>query len=144
MYNSGDGKTVHLELVEWEQSVEGDSVAADDRVLDWLNNGQVLLVDVDDRKLLVVIIPGRRVVDSDAELQVLCLRCDVLGEDVKWLEDWQTDGVDVWASACDNEVLVESREGELTSACGEEWKSAGDLVLEAAVEAVLFAFLAND
>ena len=46
--HGGDGQAVHKELAVWERGIEGDDVAIDGHVGDWLDDRQVLLVDVDD------------------------------------------------------------------------------------------------
>ena len=54
------------------------------------------------------------------------------------------DKVDVWAGAWNDEVLVESRECELTDGASEEGRCRGVEVLQATIIAVLLAFLADD
>ena len=81
---------------------------------------------------------------GDAELQSLSGRLDVRCDDGKWLEDGQFDLVNVGASAIHDEVLVESGEGELAGTGSEEGEGTGDFAEDAAIEAVLLAFLADD
>jgi hypothetical protein len=69
---------------------------------------------------------------------------DVLGVDVEGLEDGKVDLTNFGAGAWNNEVLVESRESELASAGRKEGQGAGDFAEQAAIEAVLLAFLANN
>src|SRR5438045_8611938 len=49
--DGGDGQAVHFELVEWKIGVEDEAVTLDGDVGDVLDDGQVLLVDVDQRHL---------------------------------------------------------------------------------------------
>lgn len=127
--------------------MEGDLGASDLDVLDGLDNGGVLLVDVEDGKAGVVRLPlwlSASGWDGDAEGQVLSLGVDLSGLNGKGWEDWESDAVQVRACAWDHEVLVEGREGKFSGRCGEEWKCARELVQETAVETVLFALLTDD
>ena len=82
--------------------------------------------------------------DPEAEVDILDLRLDIIGLDSQRTEHFEVDGVQVRAGALDDEVLVEGGEGEVSCAGGQEWESAGDLVLELPVKTVLFALLADD
>ncbi len=105
-----------------------------------LDDRRVLLVDVDQAQRGVI----HAADGGDAELERLGPRVDVLGLDGQGLEDGQADGVDVGAGPGDHEALVEGREGELARAGRQEGQSAGDLVEDGAVEAVLLALLPDD
>ena len=63
-------------------------------------------------------------------------------EHVEGLEGLERDGVDVGAGAGDHEAL-DSGEGEVAHASGQEGQRVGALVLENVVEAFLFTLLSN-
>jgi len=137
--------------VEWEERREGDlpGVEIDVNPLELGDGGSVLLVDVDELEAGAVGLPLRLETglgDLEAELDGLGLRLDVagVGLDGQGTEDFEVDGVEVGAGAGDDEVLVERGEGEVPCAGCQEGKGAGDLVLELAVEAVLFTFLPDN
>lgn len=149
--NSSDGKAVaEVSLVKWEDGSDGDlsSMSIDIDLLDLGDLWDVLLVDEDEFETRAVRLPfwsKTGAWDLEAEVDVLNLRLDVICLDGQGTEDFEVDGVEVGAGAWDDEVLVESGEGEVSCAGCQEWKSAGDLrvLLEGAVETVLFTLLSN-
>ena len=63
-------------------------------------------------------------------------------EHVEGLEGLERDGVDVGAGARNHEAL-DSGEGEVAHASGQEGQRGGALVLENVIEAFLFTLLSN-
>lgn len=117
--DSCDGETIHLELVIWESGGEADSVTALCWVEEGLDDRQVLLVDVHDRKAGEV---GGTASTGDCvlKLQILCLGLDVARDDCERFEDWKIDLTDVGAASRNNEVLIEGGEGEFAGAGRQE------------------------
>jgi len=137
--NSSDGKAVHLELCEGEVGGEGDDIAINADAPERLNDGQVLLVDVDKGELSPVRGAGVRRGEAELDARGSSAGC---AEHVEGLEGLERDGVDVGAGAGNHEAL-DSGEGEVAHASGQEGQRAGALVLENVVEAFLFTLLSN-
>jgi hypothetical protein len=155
--------------LEGEDSVEGNNGAGDLWVQDWLDDGGVLLVDVDDGELGVVDLgqvergalpplSGVGVAEVrwknvglceagnvEAEHEVLVFGLDVRGINGEDTEDLELDELLVGAGSRYDETL-ESGEGEVAGAGCQERRRAGDqvLVLKDSVEAILLAFLSDD
>ena len=143
--NGGNGQAEHQVLLEGKVGGESDSaVGADLGAGDGLDDGDILLVDQDQAEALVLGPLRVGTGGGEGELQLLVLGLDVRGEDVQSAEDGEVDGVAVGAGAGDDEVLVQSREGEFTGRGSQERSTAGDEAKHVTIEAVLFAFLAND
>jgi len=140
--DGGDGEAVQEVLLEGEEGVECDDGALDLDVLELLNDGGVLLVDVDEGNAVPVVLgvvgvgtlgddtlAGKEGLDVEAELEGLVLGVNDLGVEVEDAEDLEVDHVGVGARVGDNETLVQCREGKVTGAGGEEWLGVGDLLL---------------
>ena len=137
--NSSDGKAVHLELCEGEVGGEGDGITTNANALERLNDGQVLLVDVDKGELGPVRGAGVRGGEAELDARGSSAGC---AEHVEGLEGLERDGVDVGAGAGNHEAL-DSGEGKVAHASGQEGQRVGALVLENVVEALLFTLLPN-
>ena len=145
----GDGQAEQEVLLEGEVCGEVDPAVVVAGVLDGLDDGHVLLVDVDEAEVLW----ARRVVapvalgrDGERQQRVL-VRVDLRGRGVEgqYAERLaQVDGVDVGARPGHDHVLEQCVECELAGAGGQECVGRWDLLQEVAVEAVLLAFLSDD
>jgi hypothetical protein len=144
--DSRNGETVaEGARIEWEGSIEGNSCAIDLDVLDLLNDRSVLLVDVDQGQRSRVARGPVGGVGSDRERDSLAVNDDIRSsEDAQRCEDRQLDDVGVGAGAWDDEHLVQGREGKLSSAGGQERKSAWEFALKRSVVAILLALLADN
>lgn len=123
---------------EWEESLQRHGVAGVGDDLGLLDDGQILLVDVDEADGVEV-----GAVVGEAELELLVLALNVGGVDGQGAEDGQVDDVGVGAAALDHHSLVEDGECPGSLGAGEERQFRGDDVAQVAVEAVLLAFLAD-
>ena len=115
------------------------------------------MVDVDERETRPVIVrtlPRRHdFLCHEAEFDFLRLGLKVatVSLDGKWGKDFDaliiSDVFEVGAGVFDDEVLVQSGEGKVSSTSGQEWEGAGDLLVlfvELAVKSILLAFLADN
>lgn len=129
-------------LLERESGLESQHTVLEAPVLECLDDGQVLAVDEDETQLVGRVVRARVRRNREAELDVLAAGTG-WGEHVERCEDGEGDGVFVRAGAGHDEGL-EGREGEGARGCGQEGLRGGTLALKQAVEAVLFALLADD
>jgi len=113
--NNSDGKPVHDELVEWEESLDGNIIAVSTDDLGLLHDWQILLVGEDNADGVEVCAVVR-----EAELKLLALWLDVRGVDGESTEDWQIDDVRIRAGTWDDHHLVEHGESPWSSRPGQE------------------------
>lgn len=148
MGEDGDGEAEQEVLLKGEVGGEVDLAVVVAGPGDGLDDGHVLLVDVDEAQVLRaggVVAPVALGGDGEGQVGVLVGdlgRGGVEGQDAKGLAE--LDVVDIGARAGHDEVLVQGVEGDLTGRGGQEGVGRGDLAEQVAVEAVLLAFLSDD